>query len=201
MGSSGLPLLAKSDCSLRTTFQITFRPTFSTKTLSENRTDSVRAYLIAPGYHATSIRAYSQNILPTENNMFPLRPPKKKQNNLKRDFLDVTGKPNGSTYSEWTGDRLLRVARSGPAEAGARIILLITMSLALTPLPYSLRFSSPSGRRLEPSSETPANSPREREYDRISARNVRSDEAAASRPSGPAATAKSPPSLTWLGRS
>src|ERR1700686_955524 len=138
---------------------------------------------------------------PTETNMFRLRPPQK-ENNVKRDFLDVTGKSlcDGFTYSKWTGDFLLRVARSGLAEAGARIVLLITMSLALTPFPYSLRFPSPSGRRLEPSSETPANSPREREYDRISARNVRSDDGAESRPSGPAATAKSPPSLTWLVR-
>jgi hypothetical protein len=51
------------------------------------------------------------------------------------------------------------------------------------------------GRRVEPSREIPANNPREREYDRISARNVTSVEAVALRPFGPAAAAMSPPSL------
>jgi hypothetical protein len=76
-----------------------------------------------------------------------------------------------------------RVERSSFADAGAWIALLMTMSLALTPCPYSLPLPSPSGRSVEPSRETPANNPREREYERTSARNV-----------------TSAPSLTWLVR-
>ena len=70
--------------------------------------------------------------------------------------------------------------RSNFAEAGGRIVLLITISWPLTPLPYSLSLPSLSGRRVEPSREIPANNPREREYDRISARSVTSVAAAAS---------------------
>src|SRR5579864_3125967 len=86
------------------------------------------------------------------------------------------------------------------ADAGGRILLLITMSWPLTPLPYSLSLPSLSGRRVEPSREIPANNPRDREYERISARMVTSVEAAALRPFGPAAAATSPPSLTLLVR-
>ena len=96
------------------------------------------------------------------------------------------------------GDFLLRVETSNLADAGAWILLLITMSCALTPLPYSLRLPSLSGRRVEPSREIPANNPREREYDSTSARIVTSVAAAASRPFGPAAAAMSPPSFTVL---
>src|SRR6202045_4800251 len=98
------------------------------------------------------------------------------------------------------GDFVFRVERSNFAEAGGWIVLLLTMSLALTPCPYSLPLPSPSGRRVEPSRETPANNPREREYERTSARSVTSVAAAASRPFGPAAAAASAPSLTLLVR-
>ena len=67
-----------------------------------------------------------------------------------------------------------RVERSSFADAGAWIALLMTMSLAPTPCPYSLPLPSTSGRSVEPSRETPANNPREREYERTSARNVTS---------------------------
>src|ERR1700674_4650593 len=100
----------------------------------------------------------------------------------------------------FVGDFLSRVERSSFADAGAWIALLMTMSLALPPCPYSLPLPSPSGRSVEPSRETPANNPREREYERTSARNVTSVAAAASRPLGPAAAAASAPSLTWLVR-
>ncbi len=77
------------------------------------------------------------------------------------------------------GDFLSRVETSNFAVAGAWILLLITMSCAVTPFPYSLSLPSLSGRSVEPSREIPANNPREREYDRISARMVTSVEAAA----------------------
>src|ERR1700682_4379575 len=86
------------------------------------------------------------------------------------------------TYSDlFLGDFLLRVETSNFAEAGAWIELLITISFALMPFPYSLALPSLSGRRVEPSREIPANSPREREYERTSARMVISVEAAAFR--------------------
>ena len=55
-----------------------------------------------------------------------------------------------------------------------------------------------SGRNVEPSREIPANNPREREYERISARMVTSVSAEALRPTGPAAAEASPPNFTLL---
>src|ERR1700687_1995947 len=49
-----------------------------------------------------------------------------------------------------------------------------TRAVAFPFLPYNDSFALLSGRSVEPSSEMPANSPREREYDRISARKVTS---------------------------
>src|ERR1700691_4526706 len=57
-----------------------------------------------------------------------------------------------------------------------------------------------SGRGVDPAREIPANSPRAREYERISARRVTSVSAEAFRPTGPAAAEASPPSLTLLVR-
>jgi len=59
-------------------------------------------------------------------------------------------------------------------------------------------FAPSSERSVEPSSDTPANSPCALEYDRISAFRTMSVAAAASRPTGPAATDASPPSFTLL---
>ena len=55
-----------------------------------------------------------------------------------------------------------------------------------------------SCRRVEPSSDMPANNPRDREYERISARRATSLAAVASRPFGPAAAAASAPNFTFV---
>src|SRR5580704_15322637 len=98
----------------------------------------------------------------------------------------------------FTGDAFCNVLRSVFALSGTGSALLNTMSDALTSLPYRFLFAPLSGRSVEPSSEMPANKPREREYDKISARSVTSVSAEAVRPTGPAAADASAPSLTLL---
>jgi hypothetical protein len=98
------------------------------------------------------------------------------------------------------GDALSSVAISFFAFAGAGATASNTISFASSFLPYKFLFASLSGRSVEPSSETPANSPRAREYDKMSARKVTSVSADAVRPTGPAAAEASPPSSTLLVR-
>src|SRR5207302_7792924 len=72
------------------------------------------------------------------------------------------------------------------------------ISLAVSFLPYNFSLALPSDRRVEPSSETPANSPLLREYDKISAFITTSVAPSAVRPLGPAAAEASAPSFTLL---
>src|SRR5581483_5284871 len=75
-----------------------------------------------------------------------------------------------------------------------------TMSCALSFVPYNFSFAPLSCRKVEPSSDTPANSPRDLEYVSISAFITISVCAAAVLPLGPAAAEASPPSFTLLFR-
>src|SRR3974377_149833 len=86
------------------------------------------------------------------------------------------------------------------ALGGALTAPSITISFASIFLPYRSLFASSSGRRVEPSRETPAKAPRALEYDKISAFIAASVSAEAFRPTGPAAADASPPSLTLLER-
>src|SRR5580692_5239318 len=61
------------------------------------------------------------------------------------------------------GDFLSRSATSSAAHAGLFTFPSRMMSLALTCFPYSFSFALPSERRVEPSSEIPANNPLLRE--------------------------------------
>ena len=79
-----------------------------------------------------------------------------------------------------------RVSSSVDALGGAFTAPSSTISFASIFLPYRFLFASLSGRRVDPSRETPANAPRAREYDRMSARRVASVSAEAVRPTGPA---------------
>ncbi len=67
--------------------------------------------------------------------------------------------------------------------------------------PYRSRFASPSGRKVAPSNDKPANNPRDRDQDKISARNKTSVLAPAFLPTGPAAAAASPPMVNLSDRS
>ena len=99
-----------------------------------------------------------------------------------------------------TGDALSNVEMRVDALSGALTAPFRTISFASTFLPYSFSFASLSGRRVEPSRETPAKAPRALEYDKISAFMAASVSAEALRPTGPAAAEASPPSLTLLER-
>src|ERR1022692_2961801 len=96
------------------------------------------------------------------------------------------------------GEALPRSASSRCAAAGGATLPSRTISLALSSFPYRALLAPSSDRSVEPSSDTPANSPCALEYDRISAFITISVAAAASRPTGPAATDASPPSFTLL---
>src|SRR5579862_2657738 len=67
------------------------------------------------------------------------------------------------TCDLFRGDFLLRTASNCAADAGARTARWSTMSLAGSFFRYSFSLASLSGRSVEPSSETPANNPRDRE--------------------------------------
>src|ERR1700722_3590892 len=106
-------------------------------------------------------------------------------------------------FSEFGSERFLgdffsRMETSFRPEGGTGAAPFRIISVAVNFFPYSLSLASLSGRNVEPSSEIPANSPRDREYVSISARNVASVLAAASLPFGPAAAAMSAPSFTLL---
>src|ERR1051325_7486549 len=70
----------------------------------------------------------------------------------------------------------------------------MTMSRAVTLLPYARASASVSGRRTPPDRSMPANAPCEWEYDNISAPICASVAALPDRPTGPAATEASTPS-------
>jgi alpha-amylase/alpha-mannosidase (GH57 family) len=95
------------------------------------------------------------------------------------------------------GEYLSRVAMNCWAAGGTRTLPWM-MSRFVRRRPYSAWLSSISSRNVEPWSETPANTPRERDHERISAVRYASVLAAAVRPTGPAATDASPPSVNWL---
>src|ERR1039457_4137272 len=101
-------------------------------------------------------------------------------------------------YFTWCGEVLRRVASNALAAAGAATLPWRTISLALNSFPYRALLAPSSERNVEPSSDTPAKSPCALEYDKISAFKTMSVAAAASRPTGPAATEASPPSFTLL---
>jgi hypothetical protein len=61
------------------------------------------------------------------------------------------------------GDAFCRAAIRVRAERGAATSDSVMIFAALDELPYNLRFACPSGRSVEPSSETPANTPLARE--------------------------------------
>src|SRR5271169_1500140 len=98
------------------------------------------------------------------------------------------------------GDFLSSTDNNSLAEGGGGTTPLDTISFAFNSFPYRLLLASLSGRRVEPASEIPANNPRAREYDRISARRVTSVSAEAFLPTGPAAAEASPPIFTLLVR-
>src|SRR6516225_3974646 len=99
-----------------------------------------------------------------------------------------------------TGDALSKVESRVEALGGALTVPCRTISFASIFLPYRSLFASLSGRRVDPSRETPANAPLAREYDKISAFMAASVSAEALRPTGPAAAEASPPSFTLLER-
>src|SRR5437868_3711364 len=96
------------------------------------------------------------------------------------------------------GEYLVNSASISCAVAGAATLPCRRISFTETSRPYNFRFARLSGRKVEPSRETPANSPREREYDSISARMTTSVDPSALRPFGPAAAEASAPSFTLL---
>ena len=97
-----------------------------------------------------------------------------------RDYLSEFGSES------FLGENFVSVAIILCADAGAGTVPFSTMSVAVIFFPYTSSLAPLSGRSVEPSSETPANRPREREYVSISARKVTLVSALASRPLGPA---------------
>src|SRR6185503_2296864 len=92
---------------------------------------------------------------------------------------------------------LERMARSKrPAASASVVILPAMMSAAGAVCPYSPLFDLLSMLRMLPSSATPANNPRLREYEYTSAVKFWSVAADAARPTGPAATDASAPSVS-----
>src|SRR5260370_10549071 len=91
-----------------------------------------------------------------------------------------------------------RIASSGRADAGGATFPSRTISLALSSFPYRALLAPSSDRNVEPSSDTPANSPCDLEYDRISAFMTISVSAEAPRPTAPAPPPTSPPTSTFL---
>lgn len=112
--------------------------------------------------------------------------------------------PRANSYcSDFGSERFLGEAfASSPsrmaAAAGLPTFPSRKISFAVNFFPYTFSFAPLSGRRVDPSNEIPANSPREREYERISARIATSVAAVAALPLGPAAAEASAPSLTLL---
>src|SRR5208283_5205301 len=108
------------------------------------------------------------------------------------------GLESRSYFATWCGDALPNNASSRAADAGAFTFPSRTISFALISRPYSALFAPSSDRIVDPSSDTPANSPCAREYERISAFITTSVSAEVSRPTGPAAADASAPSFTLL---
>ena len=96
-----------------------------------------------------------------------------------------------------TADVPARMARSKRRAASASVVMCPAMiSAAGAFLPYSLLLDLVSMAITLPSTETPANNPRLREYEYTSAVKFWSVAADAARPTGPAATEASPPSVS-----
>jgi hypothetical protein len=73
------------------------------------------------------------------------------------------GGPNYGFFDLFTGECLFNTRSNSFADGGAGTAFANTMSFALTSFPYKDLLASLSGRKVEPASEIPANSPRARE--------------------------------------
>src|ERR1700741_5688742 len=70
---------------------------------------------------------------------------------------------NDTGSDSFLGETLFSIPIPSCPDAGTPTLPSRTISFALSSLPYILRFALPSDRSVEPSRDTPANSPRDRE--------------------------------------